>query len=51
MSSLGITERTVGAHLASVYSKLGAKNKTEAILIALKRGILFLDQLQIDEEA
>ncbi len=50
-SSLGITERTVGAHLASVYSKLGAKNKTEAILIALKRGILFLDQLQIDEEA
>ena len=50
-SALGITERTVGAHLASVYGKLGAKNKTEAILIALKRGILFLDQLHIDEEA
>jgi DNA-binding NarL/FixJ family response regulator len=48
-SELTITERTVQAHLASVYSKLGAKNKTEAILIALKRGIIFLDQLNIDE--
>jgi DNA-binding NarL/FixJ family response regulator len=49
-SELSITERTVQAHLASVYNKLGAKNKTEAILIALKRGIIFLDQLHIDEE-
>ena len=49
-SELNITERTVQAHLTSVYNKLGAKNKTEAILIALKRGIIFLDQLQIDEE-
>lgn len=48
--TLSITERTVQAHLASVYNKLGAKNKTEAILIALKRGILFLDQLHIDED-
>ena len=47
---LNITERTVQAHLASVYSKLGAKNKTEAILIALKKGIIFLEQLSIDEE-
>jgi DNA-binding NarL/FixJ family response regulator len=49
-SELSITERTVQAHLASVYNKLGAKNKTEAILIALKRGVIFLDQLHIDEE-
>ncbi|MDR3254208.1 MAG: response regulator transcription factor [Synergistaceae bacterium] len=49
-SELSITERTVQAHLASVYNKLGARNKTEAILIALKRGIIFLDQLHIDEE-
>lgn len=48
-AELMITERTVQAHLASVYNKLGAKNKTEAILIALKRGIIFLDQLHIDE--
>jgi DNA-binding NarL/FixJ family response regulator len=47
--ALSITERTVQAHLTSVYSKLNAKNKTEAILIALKNGIIFLDQLQINK--
>jgi DNA-binding NarL/FixJ family response regulator len=45
---LAITERTVQAHLASVYNKFGARNKTEAILIALKRGIIFLDELHLD---
>ncbi|MDR1914974.1 MAG: response regulator transcription factor [Synergistaceae bacterium] len=49
-SKLSITERTVQAHLASVYNKFGARNKTEAILIALKRGIIFLDELHIDED-
>ena len=50
---LSITKRTVAAHLTSIYAKLGAKNKTEAILLALKRGIVLLDQLQFigDEEA
>jgi DNA-binding NarL/FixJ family response regulator len=47
-SRLAITERTVQAHLASIYGKLGARNKTEAILIALKRGIVLLDELSID---
>ena len=47
---LSITERTVGAHLTSVYSKLGARNKTEAILLALKKGILLLDELHIEAE-
>lgn len=47
-AELNITERTVQAHLASIYNKFGAKNKTEAILIALKRGVIFLDQLHID---
>jgi DNA-binding NarL/FixJ family response regulator len=46
---LSITERTVAAHLTSVYAKLGAKNKTEAILMALKRGIVLLDQLHLIE--
>lgn len=44
---LSITERTVHAHLTSIYGKLGAQNKTEAILIALKCGILFLDQIHV----
>ncbi len=47
---LSITERTVGAHLTSVYSKLGARNKTEAILLALKKGIVLLDELHIETE-
>ena len=46
---LSITERTVAAHLTSVYGKLGAKNKTEAILLALKRGVILLDQLHLIE--
>jgi DNA-binding NarL/FixJ family response regulator len=45
---LSITERTVQAHLASIYGKLGARNKTEAILIALKRGVVLLDDLHIE---
>jgi len=47
---LSITERTVQAHLTSAYGKLGARNKTEAILLALKRGIVILDELQIELE-
>ena len=43
---LSITKRTVAAHLTSIYAKLGAKNKTEAILLALKRGIVLLEQLR-----
>jgi len=43
---LSITKRTVAAHLTSIYAKLGAKNKTEAILLALKRGVVLLDQLR-----
>jgi len=42
---LFITRRTVAAHLTSIYGKLGARNKTEAVLAALKRGIIMLDQI------
>jgi DNA-binding NarL/FixJ family response regulator len=47
---LSITKRTVAAHLTSIYGKLGAKNKTEAILLALKRGIVLLDQLHFTDD-
>ena len=46
---LSITERTVQAHLTSAYGKLGARNKTEAILLALKRGIVMLDELHVEQ--
>ncbi|MEG1642273.1 MAG: response regulator transcription factor [Synergistaceae bacterium] len=42
---LFISERTVQTHLASIYDKLGAKNKTEAMLLALKYGIATLEEL------
>lgn len=44
-SILSITGRTVAAHLTSIYGKLGARNKTEAILLALKKGLVMLDEL------
>jgi NarL family two-component system response regulator YdfI len=37
---LGITERTVKAHLASIYQKLGVDSRAEAISVASKQGIL-----------
>jgi len=42
---LCITERTVQAHLTSVYSKFGCRGKSEALLVALKYGIITLDEL------
>ncbi|WP_422857815.1 LuxR C-terminal-related transcriptional regulator [Flagellimonas sp. S174] len=36
---LYITERTVKFHITSILSKLNAKNRTEAVDIALKRGL------------
>ncbi|MEA3507841.1 MAG: response regulator transcription factor [Synergistota bacterium] len=42
---LFISERTVQTHLASIYDKLGARNKTEAMLLALKYGVVALEEL------
>ncbi|PAY15163.1 response regulator transcription factor [Bacillus sp. 7705b] len=40
---LGISERTVKSRLTSIYNKLGADSRTEAVAIAMQRGILTLD--------
>lgn len=37
---LGITERTVKAHLASIYNKLGVDSRAAAIAVAAQRGLL-----------
>jgi NarL family two-component system response regulator YdfI len=37
---LGITERTVKAHLASIYNKFGVDSRAAAIAIASQRGLL-----------
>jgi len=37
---LGITERTVKAHLASIYSKWGVDSRAAAIAVAAQKGLL-----------
>ena len=37
---LGITERTIKAHLASIYNKLGVDSRAAAIAVASQRGLL-----------
>ena len=42
---LSITERTVQAHLTSIYAKFNCRSKSEALLVALKFGLLTLEEL------
>ena len=37
---LNVTEETVKAHMKSILSKLGANDRTHAVTIALRRGII-----------
>jgi DNA-binding NarL/FixJ family response regulator len=39
-ATLSISEETVKSHMKSLMAKLGAKDRTHAVTIALKRGIL-----------
>ena len=39
-SHLGISERTVKAHLASIYSKMGVDSRAAAIAVAAQKGLL-----------
>lgn len=41
---LGISIRTVGAHLASIYSKFGVDSRASAVALAIERGLLKPDQ-------
>jgi len=38
--NLSISEETVEAHMRNIVSKLGANDRTHAVTIALKRGII-----------
>src|SRR5580704_2258330 len=41
-SQLGLTEETVKSHVKNILPKLGANDRTHAVTIALKRGIIDL---------
>jgi len=40
---LYLSQKTVKNHLASIYQKLDARDRTQAVLIALRLGIVRLD--------
>jgi NarL family two-component system response regulator YdfI len=40
--SLGISEHTVKFHVSSIYAKLGAGNRTEAVRAGVQRGLIVL---------
>ena len=37
---LGISDQTVKFHVASIFSKLGASNRTDAVRLGLRRGMI-----------
>ncbi len=41
-AALGISAETVKVHVASIYGKLQAANRTEAVRLAVRRGLISL---------
>ena len=41
---IGRTEETVKVHLKHLMAKLGVADRTEAVTLALQRGIIHLDE-------
>ena len=37
---LGVTERTVKAHCQEVFDRLGARNRTAAVAVAMRMGLV-----------
>lgn len=48
-SELYISERTVQTHMNSIYEKLGARNRAESTLIAIKLGIVQVEDLLMQD--
>ena len=42
--AIGRSAETVKSHLEGIFQKLGAKDRTHAVTIALQRGIIHLDE-------
>ena len=48
--ALSIGDETVKTHVGNVLSKLQAENRAQAIVQALKRGLISLEELERDDE-
>jgi two-component system NarL family response regulator len=44
-SVLGITEQTVKSHVKNILAKLQVRDRTEAVTVALRRGIVHLPEI------
>lgn len=44
--ALGVSVKAIQVHLTNLYSKLDAKNRTEAVVKAARRGLVILDEAQ-----
>jgi DNA-binding NarL/FixJ family response regulator len=42
-ASIHVAEKTVRIHISNILEKLGARDRTQALMIALERGIVHLD--------
>jgi DNA-binding CsgD family transcriptional regulator len=40
--TLGISEHTVKFHVSGIYAKLGATNRTEAVRLGVRQGLIVL---------
>jgi DNA-binding NarL/FixJ family response regulator len=42
--ALGIRERTVKFHVAALFERLGTQSRTESLVVALRSGVIRLDE-------
>ena len=45
-NSLGISEKTVRNHTSNIYRKLHIFDRTQAVIYAVKRGVIDVDDLE-----
>jgi NarL family two-component system response regulator LiaR len=45
---LGVAHTTINTHISNIYSKLHVTHRTQAVVKALKLGIITLEELEID---
>jgi DNA-binding NarL/FixJ family response regulator len=49
--SMGLSVRTVEAHLRSIFAKLQVGSRTEAVVFAVKAGLLRLEEVELSDDS